>query len=212
MLKALTAGVMMMAAMVAPATAANAAPSPVPSQNMKVSVVSVNGSGCPPGSATVTVSPDNETFTVVYSKYTAQAGVGTRPTDFRQNCQLALNVRVPQGYTYAIAGAEYRGFGHLEPGAFGYQAANYYFQGEAHSTLIQHNINGPLDGLWQSNDQVGIAALTYLRCGAQRYLNVNTELRVATGSSNRWTTTSFISMDSTDVSLNTVYHVSWKRC
>ena len=51
------------------------------------------------------------------------------PTDFRKNCQLNLRVNVPQGFTYGIAQADYRGFAHLERGAYAIQKANYYFQG-----------------------------------------------------------------------------------
>jgi hypothetical protein len=37
-------------------------------------------------------------------------------------------------------------------------------------------------------------------------------LRVSGGWSNTRRTTSFISMDSTDAAINTVYRVAWKRC
>ncbi|GAA1809076.1 hypothetical protein GCM10009835_30230 [Planosporangium flavigriseum] len=99
-----------------------------PPDKIVIDVVTVNGSGCPAGTAAVAVSPDNAAFTVTYSHYLAQVGVGAKPTDFRKNCQLNLAVHVPQGFTYAIAKADYRGFAHLENGATGLQRANYYFQ------------------------------------------------------------------------------------
>jgi opacity protein-like surface antigen len=210
MLKTLSAAAVLATALVAPATAAQA--SPPPPDKMVIGVVAVNGSGCPQDSAAVTVSPDNTAFTVSYSQYTAQVGVGAPPTAFRMNCQIGLDVHVPQGYTYAIASTQYRGFAHLENGAYGSESANYYFQGDPQSTKIKHNFSGPLDSDWQTNDEVGVAALSFLRCGERRYLNINTELRVAAGSSNRWTTTSLLTMDSTDGNLDTIYHVAWKRC
>src|ERR1700733_590911 len=110
MLKALATGITLFASLATSATAAHAASSPTPSDDMAITVAAANGTGCPLGSADVTVSPDNKAFTVTYSQFTAQTGAGTRPTDFRKNCQLALNVHVPQGYTFAVAGADYRGY------------------------------------------------------------------------------------------------------
>ena len=158
------------------------------------------------------MSPDSKAFTVTYSQFTAQTGLGTTPADFRKNCQLALNVHVPQGYTYAIAGIDYRGYAHLERGAFGTQIASYYFQGEPRTTRIRHDFAGYTDGDWQRTDTVGVSSLSFLPCGDRRYLNINTELRVNGGSSNTRRSTSMLTMDSTDGSIDTVYHVVWKRC
>jgi hypothetical protein len=52
-------------------------PVPPPTDHIVIDVVTVNGSGCPPGSAAVAVSPDNTAFTVTYSQYLAQVGVGS---------------------------------------------------------------------------------------------------------------------------------------
>jgi uncharacterized protein DUF4360 len=211
MLKALATGATLLASLAGLGAPAHAAPASGPLDEMVIDVAAANGSGCPWGTADVTVSPDHKAFTVTYSEFTAQTGPGTKPTDFRKNCQLALNVHVPQGYTYAIAGADYRGFAHLEKGATGSESANYYFQGESQSTRIRHDFNGAVDSDWQRTDNVGIGSLSYLRCGEQRYLNVNTELRVNRG----WSSpkaTSFLTMDSADGRLDTVYHIAWKKC
>jgi hypothetical protein len=178
---------------------------------MVIDVVSANGSGCPLGTAAVTVSPDNKAFTVSYSEFTAQVGAGAQPTDFRKNCQLGLNVHVPQGYTYAIANTDYRGFAHLERGASATQTSFYYFQGEWQTTKSRNNFTGPVDSDWQRTDAVAISSLSFLPCGEQRYLNVNTELRVNAGWSDK-KKASFLTMDSTDGNLDTVYRVAWKKC
>ena len=208
MLKALAIGATLLASLVVAAPAA-ATPAP-PSDDMVIDVVSANGSGCPRDTADVTVSPDSKAFTVTYSQFTAQVGVGAKPTDFRKNCQLGLNVHVPQGYTYAIARTDYRGFAHLERGASAIQTSFYYFQGERQTSQIRHNFSGPVEGDWQRSDKVGVSSLSFRRCGEERNLNINTELRVSAGGSNK--KTSFLTMDSTDGSLDTVYHVAWKKC
>ncbi|MEU5238233.1 DUF4360 domain-containing protein [Streptomyces lydicus] len=182
-----------------------------PTGKITITVATVNGSGCRPGSAAVAIAPDNTAFTVTYSEYLAQAGGSSKPTDARKNCQIALNVHVPQGFTYAIARADYRGYASLAPGAKGLEQANYYFQGQQQTARKSHNFAGPYDNNWQSSDETDIDALVYAPCGEERYFNINTELRVD-GRSADPKTTSFMAMDSTDGSINTVYHFAWKEC
>ncbi|MFK0044099.1 DUF4360 domain-containing protein [Streptomyces sp. NPDC090741] len=182
-----------------------------PPGRITVEVVGVNGSGCPQGTAGVTAASDNTSFSVTYSNYLAQAGAGSGGTEFRKNCQLALQVHVPQGFTYAIARADYRGFAHLQRGAYGQQRANYYFQGMPQTARTTHQFGGPYSDNWQASDQTEYQDLVFAPCGEQRNLNVNSELRVYAGTSNPQAL-SFMSMDSTDGSVSTVYHFEWKEC
>jgi hypothetical protein len=208
----IAAGALFVSSLTSPVPAGPPAPPIPPSNQMVVDLVSANGSGCPWGTAQVSVSPDNTAITVTYSNYLAQVGIGAGPTDFRKNCQLGLNVHVPSGFTYAVASADYRGYAHLAAGASGYESAGYYFQGESQTTRIRHNFYGYKDGDWQTTDRIGVASLSFLPCGEERNLNVNTELRVSAGWSDPHKTTSFLSMDSTDASLTTLYHLAWKSC
>ena len=172
----------------------------VPPGKITVDVVTVNGSGCPAGTAAVAVADDNTAFTVTYSDYTAQ---------FRKNCQLNLRVHYPQGFTFGIAKADYRGFASLPRGAKGMQRASYYFSGSSSTGTSTHNIPGPKSDNWQFTDQTDVAEIVFAPCGMVRNLNVNTEVRAFTNSANQ---ASFVSMDSTDGSFNTRYQFAWKRC
>ncbi|MFC3895151.1 DUF4360 domain-containing protein [Lentzea rhizosphaerae] len=182
----------------------------VPPGKITVDVVTVNGSGCPAGTAAVAVADDNTAFTVTYSDYTAQAGSGSSPTDFRKNCQLNLRVHYPQGFTFGIAKADYRGFAHLPRGAKGMQRASYYFSGSSSTTQSTHNIPSPLTDNWQFTDSTPVAEIVFAPCGMVRHLNVNTEVRVTANPSTNQP--AFVSMDSTDGSVNTRYQFAWKRC
>jgi hypothetical protein len=144
--------------------------------------------------------------------YTAQVGVGAVPTDARKNCQVNLRVNVPQGFTYAIAKSDYRGYMDLKSGATALERANYYFQGQSPTAFVSHPFTGPFEDDWQATDQTDLAALVYAPCGEKRLFNINTELRVNAGTSNPRKTTSYISMDSIDGAINTTYHFSWREC
>ena len=185
--------------------------SPPPPGPITVNVVTVNGSGCPAGTTAVDVAKDNSAFTVTYSSYLAQVGPQSAPTDIRKNCQLALQIHAPQGFTYAIAEADYRGFADLASGATGMEQANYYFQGTAPTARVPHKFSGPFEDDWQTTDATDVASLVFAPCGVDRLLNINTELRVAAGSSSA-SSTSFMTMDSTDGSIHTTYHFEWKQC
>ena len=185
---------------------------PPPTGQITINVVTVNGSGCRLGSAAVAVSPDNKAFTVTYSDYLAQVGPQSRPTDFRKNCQLNLKVNVPGGFTYGIAQADYRGFADLQKGAKGTVKASYYFQGMSDTDQRSKTLNGAMSDNWQVTHKTDVASIVYHPCGEKRNFNINTELRVYPGSSNTATTTSFVSMDSTDGAIDTTYQFSWKTC
>ncbi|MFF5448650.1 DUF4360 domain-containing protein [Streptomyces sp. NPDC012888] len=207
------AAVALLAAALAP-TAGTAAASGTdnPAGQVTIDLATVNGSGCRPGSTSVDVAPDNSAFTVTYSEYLAQVGKDAKPTEFRKNCQLGLRVNVPQGFTYAIAKVDYRGFASLKDQASGTQRAGYYFQGMSGTDRRSHTFHGPLEGNWQVTDTTPVQSLAYAPCGEKRSFNINTELLVDAGDSDVTSTNSFMTMDSTDGSFSTVYHFSWKEC
>jgi len=182
-----------------------------PPDKIVIKVATVNGSGCPAGTAAVAVSPDNTAFTVTYSNYLAQVGGNSDPTAFRKNCQLNLLVHVPQGFTYAIASADYRGFAALQSGANSTEKASYYFQGSSSTAAITHPFRGPYNDNWQATDSTDWAQLVWAPCGVLRNFNINTELRVNAGTTSPGKV-SFMTMDSTDGDISTVYHLAWKQC
>ncbi|MBT2398550.1 DUF4360 domain-containing protein [Streptomyces sp. ISL-100] len=183
-----------------------------PPDKIVIEVATVNGSGCRQGTAAVAVSPDNTAFTVTYSDYLAQVGVGAKPTDFRKNCQLNLIVHVPHGFTYAVASADYRGYARLQAGATAVQKASYYFQGSPDTASRTHPYTGPYDNNWQATDETDWGQLVWAPCGVKRNFNINTELRVSAGTSDPTKTNSFIAMDSTDGEIKTIYRLAWKEC
>nr|WP_279497665.1 DUF4360 domain-containing protein [Actinomadura rubrisoli] len=194
----------------APAASA-AAPKEPPPGRITIQVLSMNGSGCPPHTAAVAAAEDNTAFTVTYSEHTAQAGGNSSPADQRKFCQLDLGVHVPQGFTYAIAGTDYRGYAKLADGASGLVRAVYYHQGVSRTTSVSHTIHGKYSKSWQFTDRNPVAELVWKPCGEDRNFHIDAELRVDEGTS-KPEETSFISFDSTDSRFGTVYHFEWKQC
>jgi uncharacterized protein YraI len=181
-----------------------------PGDRIVVDVKTVNGSGCPAGTAIVTVSPDNTGFHISYRSYRARVGGSSTIVDSRKNCQLSLEVHVPQGFTFAIAQAEYGGRASIADGVSGLERANYYFQGSPDNNYVDHLFDGPFSGPWHTSDQTAVGELVFAPCGVSRILNVNTELRLKADTTDP--RSSFMSMSTTDGSIDTIYHFAWKTC
>ncbi|MET8946068.1 DUF4360 domain-containing protein [Streptomyces sp. NPDC004542] len=179
-----------------------------PAAGAQIAIKTINGSGCPAGTADATVSPDNSTLTVKYSAYTAQAGGGAASPDARKNCQLVLDVKAPASYTYALFGLDHRGHASLRAGATATVESDYYFQGTTDDVFQSHSLTGPYQDDWAFSDSVPEDRLVWAPCGSQRYLNVNTSLQVSAGADDR---ASVVTMGSTDVP-GASYRLIWKRC
>jgi len=194
------------------AAAQTATDEAAPSGKITVEVQTVNGTGCP-GASTFTVdsSPDNTWFSVAYQKFAAKAGAGADPTQSRKNCQLVLLVKVPQGFTYAIAKVEYHGWANLASGASATVGTNYYFQGSTQTTRVSDDLAGPLKAAWSRTQSTPVESLVFAPCGVERDFNLNTELKVDPGTSDPQAR-SIISIGELDGKVKTLYHFAWKHC
>jgi hypothetical protein len=190
-----------------PAHAAPAGPSNAPESQITVEVLAANGSGCSPGTAWVVANSDNTGFRIRYSNFVAAAGNGVDLTSSRKNCQLGVLVKVPAGWTIAVATADYRGRARIPTGATGRQRTHYYWQGSSESSRTDATFGGPYNGFWSTEDAA--PALFYLPCGQQRVLNINTELRVDAGTA---TTTASMSMATSEGDVDTLFNLKWEQC
>jgi hypothetical protein len=190
---------------VAPMPAIAAATADAPS--FTVRLLTANGSGCPVGSTAVSQLSRSE-FTVTYDQYTASSGGDASPLDFRKNCQLDTRVGIPAGWTVGVSEVDYRGYAHLGRDARGTVGASYYFAGLPGTARQGHRIRGATDRDYEFDDRADV--VTWAPCRTAVGLNINTELRVYAGSDDSYL--NLLTMDSTDVSLATVYHLVFRRC
>lgn len=188
-----------------------AAAEPPPPGQVTIALVKVNGSGCKPRTAAVAISPDREAFTVTYSEYLVQAGPGSKPADAAKDCQLTVRLDIPAGYTYAVAHADHRGFAQLTGGASGMHRARYRVQSEPKPAFVEHPFGGPFDDNWLRTDVIDPAHRSWAACGKSRKLDIDTDLRVRADPA-RPQETNVMGMDSTDGSVDTRYHLAWRRC
>src|SRR5436305_5720601 len=137
----------------------------LPGGQVTLSVQTINGSGCPAGTTNVSMLPDNSGFRVTYASFLAQVNGGAAATAFRKNCQINLQVHIPQGYTFAISWADYRGHVSLASGATALERTNYSFQGNSGNNYADHTCSGPYSGWWHATAITASEDLVYEPCG-----------------------------------------------
>jgi hypothetical protein len=65
---------------------------------LRMALPTYAGSGCPSGSASATLSPDQRTLTLLFDSYVAQAGRGSGSSRAQAGCQVRIPFHVPSGY------------------------------------------------------------------------------------------------------------------
>lgn len=180
---------------------------PDPNQ-VHINSIAYAGSGCPAGTVSESVAPDAKAFTLLFDSYVAEAGPGVLLKEGRKNCQIAVDLRFPQGWSYTLFDVDYRGYVQLDSGASGLQKTNYYFQGQAAGPSLQSVFTGPANKDYRIRDSLGVDAVVYSPCGANRALNLNTQIRVTARGGQR----ALMTTDSIDGQLTHRYGIRWRQC
>jgi hypothetical protein len=163
------------------------------------------GSGCPPGSpVTSSVVRNRKALSLVFSSLDASAGPGVPITENRENCNLILRLSVPQGWSFTLFSADYRGFANLDRLVQATLRSAYFFEGEFPSSALEAHLVGPIDKKYRIRDTLDLDEVGWSPCGEDRALNVNTEVRVNNRSNRR---------GSGLIELNkTLLGIKWRRC
>ncbi len=177
-------------------------------RDVRINGISYAGSGCSAGSVSQNLSDDAKAFTLLFDSYVAEAGPGMPLSMARKNCQIALDLRFPQGWSYTVFTVDYRGYARLDRGTSGEQVSSYYFQGQPKTGNLKTSYYGPTEKDYQIRDTLGLDALVWSPCGANRALNMKTQVRVSASGSRR----ALMTIDSIDGELKHVYGIKWRRC
>lgn len=152
----------------------------VPSgHEVEIKSISFAGTGCPAGTVAGQLSSDLTTLTLLFADYTAQAGSGISPREYRKNCQLNVKIQYPQGWQFSVFKADYRGYAYIPEGDTGTCKATYYFSGQTNQITSTMVIQGPFDDNYIKTDQFGIESTVWSPCGQEGMLNINSEVRIS---------------------------------
>lgn len=174
--------------------------------DIRLGVPGYGGSGCPSGSASVTLSPDQKALTLIFDSFMAEAGAYKRLG--RKSCNLAIPVHIPQGFSVSIIQADYRGFVSIPEGAQGQFSSEFFFAGGRGPKAVRR-FYGPFDSDYLIESGVVLAGQVWSACGADVNLRVNSSIYVTT---NSYGDDALATVDSADFKAGIVYKLQWKRC
>ena len=177
-------------------------------QSLQLGQPSYGGNGCPGGSASAILSPDSQELSILFDQYIAEAGGTTGKRIDRKSCNLAVPVRVPQGYSVAILKVDYRGYTAVPSGGRDQFDVEYFWAG-ARGPKISRSFTGPRNDNYTVTDQLIATTLVWSGCGAEVNLRINSSMMAQANSRMDQT---IGTVDSVDVSSGLIYHLAWRRC
>ncbi|MEQ1900412.1 MAG: DUF4360 domain-containing protein [Devosia sp.] len=165
------------------------------------------GTGCPDGSASVTLSPDAKSLSILFDEYFVEAGGATNKSFDRKSCNIAIPVHVPQGLSISVLAIDYRGYNNIPTGANTQFNVEYFFAG-AKGPTFKKTYQGALDEDYMIHNELTAQSIVWSACGADVNLRTNSSIRVTTKQNKE----AYASVDSEDVSASIIYALQWKSC
>ena len=195
------------AALIAIALCTTAVESNAFAQQLQLGNPGYGGNGCPQNSASVTLSPDSTSMSILFDSYQVATG-GINPRVDRKSCNLSIPVLVPGGYSVSIIQVDYRGFNSLPRQSSSQLAVEYFFAGSRGPRSVKSFV-GPLASDYETSDRLIASALVWSPCGAPTILRVNTSM---TQYGSPRGEEGISTVDSADISSGLVYHLQFRRC
>ncbi len=178
------------------------------SGGMRLGTPAYGGNGCPAGTASVSLSPDQTSISILFDQFLTEAGNTNGRRIDRKSCNLSLPVEVPQGYSVALFQVDYRGFNAVPAGAMNRFEAEYFWAG-SRGPRIARVFNGPMNDSYTVTDNLIATTMVWTPCGASVNLRINASMMSQT---NRRMDQTIGTVDSVDLSNGMIYHVQWRRC
>ena len=118
------------------------------------------GTGCPAGTASAVLSPDNKSLSILFDQFSAEAGGSTGRSMDRKSCNVSIPVHVPQGLSVSIIKIDYRGFNELPYGASSTFNVEYFLAGST-GPVYNRTFTGPLSEDYLINNELIASAITW---------------------------------------------------
>ncbi len=175
--------------------------------DVQLGVPGYGGNGCPANTASVTLSDDKKSLTLIFDQFIVEAG-GMNKTTERKTCNIAIPVHVPSGFSVSIVNVDYRGYVSLPGQASARLTAEYFLAGSL-GPRFDKTFVGRTDTDYTFKNDIGIQAQVWSPCGADTILRVNAAMLVKT---NRYNDEAMATVDSADFKAGMLYKLQWRSC
>ncbi len=175
--------------------------------DIQLGVPGYGGNGCPANTASVTLSDDKKSLSVIFDQFIVEAG-GMNKSLERKSCNIAIPVHVPQGLSVSVIDVDYRGYVSLPSQASARLTAEYFLAG-SRGPKFDKTFTGRTDTDYTFKNDIGVEAVVWSPCGADTILRVNAAMLVKT---NRYRDEAMATVDSADFKAGMLYKLQWRSC
>jgi hypothetical protein len=173
--------------------------------------VTYRGTGCPAGSAAVSITPDGRQFEMTFSSFVATRGPGVAASEARKDCLLDVQLDVARGYAYSVSGADYQGFAQLDQGVVGQRASTYHFADEPREPAFVDDLKGPLSEEYQFTDTPKGEGKSCERDDDDARIRIRTSVKLE--ARHAPAAQGLMTVDETDGTVvKETWHLRWRRC
>lgn len=172
------------------------------------------GTGCGPGTVSISVAPDGSTMTVLYSSLIAQAA-GAVQSDSK-DCEIYAWISKPKLATFVIESADFRGGILLEPGVEARQKVTVESGStgpvmRAMSSFAEQVWRGPISQQYLMSTVRPIQAPAALSCIPLKKEG-KIRIKVKSGVKSTSGAQGLLTVDSADAKVEQRYHLRWVNC
>ena len=178
---------------------------------IRLGVPSYGGTGCPAGSASVSLTDDQQILSVLFDSFVVQAPNATGASFDRKACNLRIPVSVGPGYQVALIAFDYRGFAAVPQGGRGSFEARYAYVGQARPAIFRKNFAAGRADNYSLRNELISTSIDWSPCSTGRDLmmTVDANIMAVTNSAQQATN---VTIDSVDVEAGMLYAIQLRRC
>lgn len=179
---------------------------------VQVTGFTYGGSGCPQGtSVSGQISATNpggtDLLILSFDSFRASQGKNISPSERQKSCNIAINLRIPQGYSFSISRAQYAGYADLPMGMRGVHKITYSFP-FSNTATFQTVLNGLYQSNYQRTDTLESSALVWSPCSPLVPLNLRTSVALQGDR----TPNASISVKQITGKVTQRYGIQWRKC
>lgn len=178
--------------------------------NIQFKDIRISGTGCSKDDTGIIFSQDKKAMTLTFSQFSTEVNSPTTTQISQVDCKIALILEPSQGYTFAVASVDYRGFVSLDPGSKAVLRTKYRMQ-KGEKEIVKSVFQGPDDKDFQRFDSIVPSRdREWLPCRGSKKLVIKNTLRVKA----KPHSSGFIALDSIDSEIGGTmrYNLTWKKC
>lgn len=163
-----------------------------------------DGSGCPPGTATVALSPDRDELSILFREYIAETEEGRQMA--RKTCNFAVPIRIPSGLRVAVYQVDYRGYRDIPWGGRGEFTRSYFFAGQTGNRTTDTFSDSSGSFLFRDS----VSRLVWSECGNTGTIARSNTSIVARKRSSYSTPEAYMAVDTADAEIR--FYLVWESC